>query len=150
MYLVDPYHPGRIPGVNLQEIVARRLVRPVGGRRVRWIKMYSFDAAASWTQPIDFLFIDADHSYEHVRRDWEDWSRFVIVGGCIALHDARVFEGGWITQEDGPVRLAGTLTGSPGWQLIDCADSTVVFRRMTSEGGLVDQDSQVEAELVRA
>lgn len=36
---------------------------------------------------VDFLFIDGDHSYEGVKRDFYDYSRFVKQGGLIVLHD---------------------------------------------------------------
>jgi predicted O-methyltransferase YrrM len=36
---------------------------------------------------IDFLFIDADHTYEGVRRDFQLYSPLVAKGGLIALHD---------------------------------------------------------------
>lgn len=36
---------------------------------------------------IDFLFIDADHSYEGVKQDFKDYSRFVKKDGLIAFHD---------------------------------------------------------------
>lgn len=36
---------------------------------------------------IDFLLIDADHSYEGVKRDFELYSPFVRRGGLIAFHD---------------------------------------------------------------
>ena len=38
---------------------------------------------------IDFLFIDADHSYEAVKADWNGWSPKVRKGGYIALHDSK-------------------------------------------------------------
>lgn len=37
--------------------------------------------------PVDFLFIDGDHSYDGVRRDHDDYSRLVRAGGIIAFHD---------------------------------------------------------------
>ena len=37
--------------------------------------------------PVDFLFIDADHTYEGVRRDFEMYSPLVRSGGWIAFHD---------------------------------------------------------------
>lgn len=37
--------------------------------------------------PIDLLFIDGDHSYEGVRRDFELYEPLVRTGGMIALHD---------------------------------------------------------------
>ena len=38
-------------------------------------------------KPVDFLFIDGDHSYEGVKRDYEMYSPLVRPGGMIAFHD---------------------------------------------------------------
>lgn len=38
-------------------------------------------------RPVDFLFIDGDHSYEGVRKDFEMYSPLVRNGGIIAFHD---------------------------------------------------------------
>jgi cephalosporin hydroxylase len=35
----------------------------------------------------DFLFIDGDHGYDGVKRDWELFSPLVAPGGLVALHD---------------------------------------------------------------
>jgi len=36
---------------------------------------------------VDFLFIDGDHSYEEVKKDFEMYSPLVRKGGIIAFHD---------------------------------------------------------------
>jgi cephalosporin hydroxylase len=36
---------------------------------------------------IDFLFIDGDHTYAGVKRDFEIWSELVTPGGHVAFHD---------------------------------------------------------------
>lgn len=36
---------------------------------------------------VDFLFIDGDHTYAGVRRDFEIWSELVTPGGYVAFHD---------------------------------------------------------------
>jgi predicted O-methyltransferase YrrM len=36
---------------------------------------------------LDFLFIDGDHSYEGVKKDFEMYSPLVRSGGLIAFHD---------------------------------------------------------------
>ncbi len=36
---------------------------------------------------IDFLFIDTLHTYEQTKRELDTWSKFVRVGGIIAMHD---------------------------------------------------------------
>jgi glycosyltransferase involved in cell wall biosynthesis/cephalosporin hydroxylase len=38
-------------------------------------------------RPIDFLFIDGDHAYEGVKRDYELYSPLVREGGLIGFHD---------------------------------------------------------------
>jgi len=38
-------------------------------------------------RPIDLLFIDGDHTYDGVRRDYEMYSSLVRPGGLVALHD---------------------------------------------------------------
>jgi predicted O-methyltransferase YrrM len=48
----------------------------------------SSEVAANWTRPIDFLFIDGDHSYEGCRMDVEAWLAFVKPGGWVAFHDS--------------------------------------------------------------
>jgi len=40
-------------------------------------------------RPVDFLFIDADHSYGSVKRDFELWSPLVRPGGIVAFHDVK-------------------------------------------------------------
>lgn len=50
-------------------------------------QQYSTDAAKGWTAPIDLLFIDGDHSYEGVRRDWDLFSPFVSPFGIVLFHD---------------------------------------------------------------
>lgn len=39
--------------------------------------------------PLDFLFIDGDHSWDGLKDDWECWNTLVSVGGIVALHDSR-------------------------------------------------------------
>ena len=48
---------------------------------------YSYEVAQGWKDPIDVLFIDANHEYACVHRDFMLWSPFVKSGGIIALHD---------------------------------------------------------------
>jgi cephalosporin hydroxylase len=38
-------------------------------------------------QPIDLLFIDGDHTFEGVKKDWEMYSPLVRSGGLVVFHD---------------------------------------------------------------
>ncbi len=43
--------------------------------------------AAQWATPLAFLFIDGGHGEEPARLDYEGWTRHVVVGGTLAIHD---------------------------------------------------------------
>jgi len=66
----------------------------------------TIDAAYSEDVPreIGLLFIDADHEYEAVLRDFEAWSPKVVHGGLIVFDD--------VPSWPGPTRLIPQL---PGW-----------------------------------
>ena len=45
-------------------------------------------AVHEWAKtPVDFLFIDADHSYDAVMQDWANYSPLVAKGGLVGFHD---------------------------------------------------------------
>jgi predicted O-methyltransferase YrrM len=54
---------------------------------VEAINAPSAEAVLRWTAPIRLLFIDAEHSYESVRHDFDGWTPFVVPGGLVLLHD---------------------------------------------------------------
>ena len=54
---------------------------------VEIVEAKSADAAAKWNRPIRLLFIDADHSYEASKLDFNLWSPQVVRGGLICMHD---------------------------------------------------------------
>ncbi|HXA41378.1 MAG TPA: class I SAM-dependent methyltransferase [Candidatus Solibacter sp.] len=43
--------------------------------------------AASWGTPLAMLFIDGGHSQEAVDADYDGWSRHLLPGGSLAIHD---------------------------------------------------------------
>lgn len=59
-------------------------------RVVRLLNMDSFKIFKAWGRPISLLFIDADHKYENVSRDFWNWEYHVKVGGIIVLHDSNM------------------------------------------------------------
>jgi predicted O-methyltransferase YrrM len=60
LWLVDPYF-SKYP-VSAAHLVARRTVGASAGAAVEWVRSLSHDAAATWDQPVDFVFVDGDHS----------------------------------------------------------------------------------------
>lgn len=66
---------------------ARAIVEAGVGANVRLIPAMTVDAATFWSAPIDFLYVDADHSYEGVRADLVAWVPHVRPGGLIVGDD---------------------------------------------------------------
>lgn len=132
IYLIDPFHLSRIPALNFPRRVAHRAVESSKRGKAVWIESYSSDAVRSWKVPIDLLLIDGDHSEKGVERDWNDWHNFVVPGGVVLFHDARLFEGGWTRPDYGPVKLADRLfrtQRTPEWTIVEEVDSLLVVQR---------------------
>lgn len=96
---------------------------------------------------IDLLHIDADHSYEGVKRDFELYSTIMNPGGIITLHDTdRNYEKHLIVSEDnkkdwdsfdGPAKLLDTLDNS--WEVV----------RLFNEGKVKDAPSSTGITIVQ-
>lgn len=65
-------------------------------------------------ESLDFVFIDADHTYEGVKRDIEAWAPKVRPGGIVSGHDYYVFASG----EDGVIRAVDEYVKTNGIKLL--------------------------------
>jgi hypothetical protein len=88
VYSIDPFYRGRL-GICYSECVARVHRHRSRVQNLFFLKGLSHEIGGTFNLPIDFLFIDADHSYEAVRVDWNQWFPKVKRNGYIALHDAK-------------------------------------------------------------
>lgn len=52
-----------------------------------------YDKVKNITSYLDFLFIDGDHNYDGVKKDWELYSPMLIQGSVVAFHDTGWAEG---------------------------------------------------------
>lgn len=50
----------------------------------------SVEFAREQLSPIDFLFLDGDHSYAGCRQDWADYIPLMSPNGIVAIHDVRM------------------------------------------------------------
>ena len=65
---------------------------------------------------VDFynlIFVDGDHSYEGVLKDYEHWRKAVKPGGCLAFHNAAAGRPHTLTLP-GPFRLAQEIAARDG------------------------------------
>ncbi|GAG42319.1 unnamed protein product, partial [marine sediment metagenome] len=51
------------------------------------IRTTSRKAIGKIKKPLDFVFIDGNHSYEYVRQDITLWEPLVTAGGLVSGHD---------------------------------------------------------------
>jgi predicted O-methyltransferase YrrM len=89
VYSVDPFIRGRM-GICYTECIARAHRWRAGAQNLIFLKGMSLDIGPTFDLPIDFLFIDADHSYEAAKADWKQWFPKVRRNGYIALHDSKL------------------------------------------------------------
>jgi len=132
LYLIDPFHLSRVPSLNFMKRAAHRAVAGCQRGEVIWLEKFSADAVHGWNKEIDFLLIDGDHSEAAVRQDWEQWSCYVLPGGIVLFHDARLFENGWTDAGYGPVRVVDDLFRERrilGWKIVEEIDSLVVVEK---------------------
>ena len=114
----------------------------------RFIKSTSVDAFYDFfirqDIKIDFLFIDGDHSYEGVKKDFELYSTILSEKGIIMLHDTDgEYEETFIVSEDakkdhyrfdGPSKLVKELQDNPEWNLINLYNFRILMDKPSSSG----------------
>jgi predicted O-methyltransferase YrrM len=88
--------------------------------RVEIKRAYSHDLAREWKDPLRFLWIDGDHTYEGARADIDMFKPFLSDGAIVAMHDVlgtfegalRVFVEEVLDSDDfGPAGFSGSI----GW-----------------------------------
>jgi predicted O-methyltransferase YrrM len=133
--LIDPFVPDSISAMRGSYRISRIVVNREQRGRVRFLREFSYDVAKNWNTPVDFVFIDGDHSEQACRRDFEDWSLHVQPGGVILFHDSRKDqppEQPWMGAE-GSTKVVNDLfrRGShPHWRIVDEGGSIVVVQRV--------------------
>jgi hypothetical protein len=89
LFLVDPY----VPYVDAAQRVSHKDSFIVAWnklsnfRQVQFIKKTSRDAVKDVGEPLDFVYIDGNHSYEYVKNDIALYYPLVKAGGVIGGHD---------------------------------------------------------------
>jgi len=93
LYAVDCWEPyseyreGKNYDINQYYQRALEKLTPFGDR-VEIIKKYSMDALADVPdESLDFVYIDANHEFQHAVNDIAEWSKKVKKGGVISGHD---------------------------------------------------------------
>jgi hypothetical protein len=114
----------------------------------RFIKSTSVDAYYDFFVrqdiKIDFLFIDGDHTYEGVKKDFDLYSTILSENGVIIIHDTdSSYEETLIVSEDakkdhyrfdGPSKLIQELQKNESWNLINLHNFRILVDKPSSSG----------------
>ena len=133
LFAVDPYPVGRL-GFSAQQVIARREVAKVANGRVCWLRTTGAQAGKEHAEkdepPVEFVFLDGDHSYEGLRGDWEAWSPLVAPGGVVCLHDS-------CSSAERDIKGAGSvlytrevIRRDPCFEFVEAVDTLTVMRRL--------------------
>ena len=77
----------RVRPPNMVGEIVTNIVEADVAASIRLVVAPTVEAAKWWNEPIDFLYIDADHSYAACLADLEAWVPHVRPGGLIAGDD---------------------------------------------------------------
>ncbi len=87
---IDPHEPtdwNDTDSVDTLATMRANLAAMDVAAQVEIRRAYSDRAAEGWTAPIDLLFIDGDHTYEGVKRDFALFAPHVKEFGLVVFHD---------------------------------------------------------------
>lgn len=96
VYGVDVFKPyGKSKRVTLPKVEKlKETLDNKYGMQVEIIVGDTIEVSERWTQPIDILHIDANHHYEAVKKDFDNWRKFVKEDGVILMHDTNSHHSG--------------------------------------------------------
>lgn len=99
-------------------------------KNIKIHKSTSSSVAKNWKRKISFLFIDGNHEYGHVKKDFENWSNHVTREGLVALHDCKNLNDD-IVGLPGPSRVATLIKNrSTSWKYLGQVESLVFFQKI--------------------
>ena len=132
LYCVEPHKPftgfyGGQFGPEDRGAFYRAMLKTGAFRRVALINLSSEVVAAGWREPAGFLFIDGDHTYEGVRRDFESWQRHLLAGAIVAFDDS-------LDPACGPHRLIGELLATGEYEPLSSCGKITTLRRSLWRG----------------
>jgi len=144
LYCIDPFNADGDPyskelyakmtarlGLPLKEQFIKNLKKNRLYDLIRLLVGYSTDLATDFKDKIDLLFIDGNHEYDAVLRDYEDWTQLLKVGGTVVFHDV-VFDP---VGDDfpGPGQVVEQyILDNPKWSEIKLVDSLFMAKKVAN------------------
>jgi len=129
---IDPFPKGRL-GISLHKLIAHKEVNKIKNATICWLEMTGMEAAKWYAReeqfPIDFLFVDGDHSYESIKEDWSGWSHLIARNGIVALHDSCSSSSRNIENAGSVIFTREVILKDLRFQVVDIQDTLTVLER---------------------
>lgn len=134
LFAVDPFFAGRL-GICYGQWIAHGEVARAEGAEVVWLRCRGDEAPARFRalSPglAELVFVDADHSYEGIRRDFEAWRPLLAPGGIIAFHDSAPVPGMPPYLIENSVRYVSEVVDhDPDLEPVETVASLRIFRNL--------------------
>ncbi len=132
LFAVDPYPAGRL-AFSAHWHIARKEVVKIPNGMMRWVRSTGVQAAhnhaALGTGPVDFMFIDGDHSFHALRGDWEAWSPLIAPEGIVTLHDSCSSASRPIDHVGSVIFTNEVIRRDTRFELVEIVDTLTVLQR---------------------
>ena len=129
VYAIEPHEPfqgvlGGNFGPKDRNEFFKNILRTGVSEIVRLVNLSSEVVSKGWNKEIALLWIDGDHRYEAVKRDFDCWEPFVFQGGLIVFHDS-------INLTLGPSKVISAAISSKRCKTIRQVDTTTVLEKIS-------------------
>jgi len=141
VYAIEPHAPfegvlGGQFGAEDRGEFYRTMLASGHFRNVRLVNLSSEQVAPGWQEPIGLLWIDGDHSYEGVQRDFAAWRPFLHPAAPVAFDDS-------LNPDIGPSRLIEQLREEGEFETAQVVGKVTVLRRMLDPSPLLEAGSPI-------
>jgi glycosyltransferase involved in cell wall biosynthesis len=132
LYCVEPHRPfigfyGGKFGPEDRGAFFRVMLKTKAYRRVALINSSSEVLSPGWREPVGFLFLDGDHTYAGVKRDFESWRGHLLTGALVAFDDST-------NVECGPYQLIEELLAEGAYEIVGRTGKITTLRRKPWSG----------------
>jgi predicted O-methyltransferase YrrM len=127
LYCVDPYDQGE----SIMKIAHRHIERANVSSKVKWIRTFSQDAKPHLPKTVDFMFVDGDHSYEGLKRDWAIVQDLLGPGGIVCFHDTSIPKSSSHSYCGAEEYFNEHIRNAPGFAYVETVETLNVMRRLT-------------------
>lgn len=132
LFAIDPFFRGRL-GFSAHQMIARREVSRVSNGTVKWMRCTGAEAgrrhAAANEPHVQFVFVDADNTFDARKGDWDAWSGRVAPGGVILLHASQSSPTYNIDHAGSVHHTRDVALKDPRYTLAESVDNLVVLLR---------------------